>query len=83
MDVIRYIKGLKCSPHWREMDIIRINLILSNFSHFSLTLQFFIVNVELELDVTDQESGPQMADDKPIIQAFLESRTPEKDREKK
>jgi hypothetical protein len=33
----------------------------------------------LELDVADQESGPQTAGDAPIIQAFLDSRTPEKD----
>ncbi len=39
-DIIGYIKGLKCSPHGRAMDIIRINLILSYFSHFRLTLQF-------------------------------------------
>ena len=73
------IKGLKCFPHWGTMDIIRINLILSNFSHFSLTLHFFQVNAELELDVADQESGPQTAGDETIIQAFLDSRTPEKD----
>ena len=57
------------------MDIIRINLILSYYSHFSLTLTFF--NAEFELDVADQESGPQTAGDEPIIQASLDSRTPQ------
>ncbi len=42
-DNMGYIKGLKCLPHWRAMDIIRINLILSNFSHFRLRLQFFLM----------------------------------------
>ncbi len=42
-DIMGFIKGLKCSPNWRAMDIIRINLILSYFTHFSLALQFFLM----------------------------------------